>query len=290
MAQPARFVAVITGCSQGLGLHAAAELAAADPTIDIVLACRNLDSAKAAVETIIAKHPAVDPSRLVVLDAALQLDDIDSVRVFCKCRVTNRMYHIHPLSYRIIASALRAHLSERGQIIKILINNAGVGGMPVLKPTRQGFDTIFATNHLGHFLLTLLLLPSSVAAVVPSTLGDDAPHLRIVNVSSEVWPSALWQSALQASTFVPPCTGPRPGKQDAPPRPVRALACGRRRVRREARTRPPCRGRGRRLACIRRPSLRALQALQRLVHARARAAPVWGEPAASVGRVNGPWR
>lgn len=80
------------------------------------------------------------------------------------------------------ASALSSYLTARGQSINLIINNAGVGGMPALKPSRQGFDTIFATNHLGHFLLTLLLLPVTTAA----TPGEFHPPLRIINVSSEV--------------------------------------------------------------------------------------------------------
>ncbi len=56
----------------------------------------------------------------------------------------------------------------------ILPTPSGVGGSSTYSTNRAGHETIFSTNHLGHFLLTLLLLPA---------LGRGA---RIINVSSEV--------------------------------------------------------------------------------------------------------
>jgi NAD(P)-dependent dehydrogenase (short-subunit alcohol dehydrogenase family) len=55
--------------------------------------------------------------------------------------------------------------------IDVLINNAGVMATPFGR-TKNGFETQFGTNHLGHFLFTRKLLPA---------IGDDA---RIVNVTS----------------------------------------------------------------------------------------------------------
>ncbi len=47
---------------------------------------------------------------------------------------------------------------EREEKIDILVNNAGVMICPQWK-TEDGFDMQFGTNHLGHFLLTEMLLP-----------------------------------------------------------------------------------------------------------------------------------
>ena len=57
--------------------------------------------------------------------------------------------------------------------IDILINNAGIMACPYLK-TEDGFEMQFGVNHLGHFLLTNLLLDRLKAA----------PAARIVNVSA----------------------------------------------------------------------------------------------------------
>ncbi|MFO0625294.1 MAG: SDR family oxidoreductase [Polyangiales bacterium] len=60
----------------------------------------------------------------------------------------------------------------RGEALHVLINNAGVAGVRGLSP--DGFQLTFATNHLGPFLLTNLLLPRLQAQ----------PGSRIVNVAS----------------------------------------------------------------------------------------------------------
>ncbi|WP_202386959.1 SDR family NAD(P)-dependent oxidoreductase [Qipengyuania algicida] len=63
--------------------------------------------------------------------------------------------------------------TERFERIDILINNAGVMAAP-LGRTADGFETQFGTNHLGHFLLTNLLMP----------LVENGSAQRIVNLSS----------------------------------------------------------------------------------------------------------
>lgn len=60
-----------------------------------------------------------------------------------------------------------------GRALDVLMNNAGMAGQRGL--SKDGFELTFATNHLGHFLLTEKLLP----------LLKAAPQGRIVNVASE---------------------------------------------------------------------------------------------------------
>merc|ERR1711892_1435831 len=73
-------------------------------------------------------------------------------------------------SVREVAEQLGNSLEK----IDILINNAGIMACPEMR-TKEGFEMQFGTNHLGHFLLTNLLMP---------LIKKAAPGARIVNVSS----------------------------------------------------------------------------------------------------------
>lgn len=146
-------VVVVTGATHGLGLHCCRTLARR-PDTTLVLACRNVIAARLVAGELSA---LATPERIVVLDEPCDLASLASTRAYCV--------------------ALRRWLGPRS--IDVLINNAGVGGFPGLKLTADGFETIFQTNHLGHFLLTVLLLPA-----LASRGG------RIVNVSSEVHDAA----------------------------------------------------------------------------------------------------
>lgn len=64
--------------------------------------------------------------------------------------------------------------------IDILINNAGVMNIPERTVATDGIEMQFATNHVGHFLFTNLILPKIKAAAAASPPGST----RIVNLSS----------------------------------------------------------------------------------------------------------
>ncbi|WP_308424389.1 SDR family NAD(P)-dependent oxidoreductase [Microbispora bryophytorum] len=69
--------------------------------------------------------------------------------------------------------AFAARYLDSGSPLHILINGAGIMGGPLVRDTR-GYESHFATNHLGHFQLTLALLPALRAA----------HGARVVNVTS----------------------------------------------------------------------------------------------------------
>jgi NAD(P)-dependent dehydrogenase (short-subunit alcohol dehydrogenase family) len=138
--------AVVTGATTGIGLETARALAAAGATV--VLTARDATKGATARATIAERVPEAErDGRLDV--GVLELGSLASVREFA------------------------AWCNGRHPALHLLINNAGVMMTPFGR-TADGFETQFGTNHLGHFLLTNLLLPSLVAA---------APA-RIVNVSS----------------------------------------------------------------------------------------------------------
>jgi NAD(P)-dependent dehydrogenase (short-subunit alcohol dehydrogenase family) len=134
--------AVVTGANTGLGFQTAKVLAQHGATV--VLACRNPDKAAAAAATIGAAAPTATVSTLQ-LDLASQA------------------------SVRRAADQLRTDHRR----IDLLINNAG-GTMPRHRLTEDGYELTLATNHLGPFALTGLLLDRLVAV----------PGSRIVTVSS----------------------------------------------------------------------------------------------------------
>jgi NAD(P)-dependent dehydrogenase (short-subunit alcohol dehydrogenase family) len=71
---------------------------------------------------------------------------------------------------------LAGKVVRRADGLDVLVNNAGVMAVPVRQVTAQGFELQFGTNHLGHFALTMRLLPV--------LLGR--PGSRVVTVSSIV--------------------------------------------------------------------------------------------------------
>jgi len=70
-----------------------------------------------------------------------------------------------------VRRAAEAYLAS-GQPIDVLVNNAGIAGTRAL--SKDGFDLTYATNHIGPFLLTSLLLPRL----------RESPQGRVVNVAS----------------------------------------------------------------------------------------------------------
>jgi NAD(P)-dependent dehydrogenase (short-subunit alcohol dehydrogenase family) len=135
-------VAIVTGSSTGLGAETARALAAAGA--HVVLAARNRERTEAVAESIRANVAGAD-----VEFGSLDLTSLDSVRAF--------------------AAWYRAEHDD----LNLLVNNAGVMYTP-FEHTAEGFELHFGTNHLGHFLLTCLLVPELLAG---------APS-RVVNLSS----------------------------------------------------------------------------------------------------------
>lgn len=128
--------AVVTGGNSGIGAEVARELAVHGARV--VIACRDLARGDETARKI--GSPAVE---VVELDLA----SMKSVRT----------------------------LAERWSgPLDLLINNAGVMAPPKRLYTEDGFELQFGTNHLGHFVLTGLLLPALL----------DAPAPRVVTVAS----------------------------------------------------------------------------------------------------------
>jgi len=142
---------VVTGANSGLGRSTAWELARAGATV--VIAARNTDKGEEAAERIRQDVPEAE-LRVQQLDLA----DLGSVRSFAEGLEHDR--------------------------VDVLINNAGVMAPP-RRLTKDGFESQFGTNHLGHFALTGRLLPRLLAAPAPRvvTLSSGAHRFGRINFS-----------------------------------------------------------------------------------------------------------
>ncbi|XP_036062400.1 retinol dehydrogenase 11 [Onychomys torridus] len=135
-------VVIVTGANTGIGKETAKDLAQRGARV--YLACRDVQKGEQ-----VASEIQATTGNKQVLVRKLDLADTKSIRAFAKDFLAEEK-HLH-----------------------ILINNAGVMMCPYSK-TADGFEMHIGVNHLGHFLLTHLLLEK---------LKESAPS-RVVNVSS----------------------------------------------------------------------------------------------------------
>ena len=138
-------VVVITGATSGIGLETARALSATGATL--LLTARDVKKAETALQGILEK-------------GRVSLVEMDNN------------------SFASIQAAAATILRATSKQVNILINNAGVMGIPKLQLTEDGQEVHFATNYLSEFLLFQLLKPALLASATP------AFHSRVVNVSS----------------------------------------------------------------------------------------------------------
>ncbi|HEY8152987.1 MAG TPA: SDR family NAD(P)-dependent oxidoreductase [Myxococcota bacterium] len=143
-------VVLVTGGNSGIGFECARELARRGSRV--LIASRNQEASEQAVRRIARESGEGSASAL-----ALDLGSLASVRAFAK------------------------EIEARDLPITALVCNAGLQMNTGPKLTPDGFESTFAVNHLGHFLLTHLLL---------SRLLANAPA-RILVVASGVHDPAM---------------------------------------------------------------------------------------------------
>ncbi|KAK6130075.1 hypothetical protein DH2020_036202 [Rehmannia glutinosa] len=139
--------AIVTGASSGIGTETTRVLALCG--VHVIMAVRNVDIGKKVKETIIKEIPE---AKIDVME--LDLGSFASVRKFA------------------------SEYNSSSLPLNLLINNAGVMAPPFML-SQDNIELQFATNHLGHFLLTNLLLDT-----MKNTARESQKEGRIVNVSS----------------------------------------------------------------------------------------------------------
>ncbi|GKU89289.1 hypothetical protein SLEP1_g3446 [Rubroshorea leprosula] len=143
------FVAtVIIGASSGIGTETARVLAMRG--VHVIMGVRTMAAGLDVKEAIVKEIPS---AKVDVME--LDLSSLESVRKFA------------------------SEYNSSGRPVNLLINNAGIMATP-FKLSKDNIELQFATNHLGHFLLTNLLLDT-----MKKTARDSKREGRIVILSSE---------------------------------------------------------------------------------------------------------
>ena len=137
-----RKIALVTGANGGIGSEITKGLL--KNNFHVVMACRNTANGDKVKEQILAELPG---SKLEVM--AIDLSSLDAVKTFAR------------------------EFRSKFQHLNLLINNAGVL-FNTPKLNQDNVEMQFATNHLGHFLLTSLLID----------LMPDSTSSRVVSLSS----------------------------------------------------------------------------------------------------------
>jgi NAD(P)-dependent dehydrogenase (short-subunit alcohol dehydrogenase family) len=158
--------AIVTGGYSGLGLETVKALAGAGT--NVVVPARRPDHAAAMLEGVDAEVDALD------------LADLDSVRAFAE------------------------RFLDSGRSLDIQINNAAVMACPEAR-VGPGWELQFATNHLGHFVLTNLLWPAlrqdgGARVIALTSTGHKITGIHFDDINFETTPYDKWVAYGQAKT------------------------------------------------------------------------------------------
>ena len=157
--------AVVTGGSAGIGLETTRALSSAG--VRVIVPARDLEKARAAVGTLATVEP-------------MELTDPPSIAAFAD------------------------RFLKTGQPLDLLINNAGVMATPLSRPARN-IESQFATNHVGHFELTVRLWPALRKAQAPrlvslSSLGHRRAPVDFNDWNFEHKPYDRWEAYGQSKS------------------------------------------------------------------------------------------
>ncbi|MGV0793579.1 oxidoreductase [Mycolicibacterium sp. XJ1819] len=179
---------IVTGANSGLGLITARELARVGA--HTILAVRNTAKGEEAAATM------TGPGFGEVEVRELDLQDLASVRAF----------------------------AEGVDSVDVLVNNAGIMAVPYAL-TVDGFESQIGTNHLGHFALTNLLLPTLTDRVV--TVSSQMHIFGWVSLKDLNWksrPYSAWLAYGQSKLANLMFTSELQRKLDAAGSPLKSLA------------------------------------------------------------------
>ncbi|KAG8223906.1 hypothetical protein J437_LFUL001986 [Ladona fulva] len=157
-------LAIITGCNTGIGKETAKDFVKRG--CRVIMACRDLEKANAAAKEVMEAAKEIDGN-------GMKPEIVENTPVVEKPKV--EVYHLDLTSLDSVRQFAQKILATESEI-NLLINNAGEEGIMACPQgkTKDGHELQLGVNHLGHFLLTCLLINRICASREP----------RIVNVSS----------------------------------------------------------------------------------------------------------
>lgn len=158
----AGYTTIVTGANTGLGKETAGALASLGGRV--IFACRDARKGQEAMEEMQKVYPGISGNSTPM---AVDLSSLKSIQSFAK-------------EFR------EQRAKESWPPLRCLVLNAGVFAMGPVGQSADGYDMSFAVNHLGHFLLTRLLLPELRAA----------RSSRVVVLASEAHSGSLLTDAL----------------------------------------------------------------------------------------------
>jgi NAD(P)-dependent dehydrogenase (short-subunit alcohol dehydrogenase family) len=164
--------ALITGANRGLGFATAGDLAKLG--FNVYLTARDANSGEAAAARIRAAQPRAQVQHLI-----LDLTSFASIRACAEA------------------------FNQQSPSLDLLVLNAGLMAPqpnPVL--TGEGFELTFATNHIGHFLLTHLLL-DAVKAAAPSRIVVVSSAMHRKGLGMGPGPDFDWDNLKAEKSFHP---------------------------------------------------------------------------------------
>jgi NAD(P)-dependent dehydrogenase (short-subunit alcohol dehydrogenase family) len=162
-------VIIVTGASNGIGVETARVLMLQG--VHVIFAVRNVNKGEMVAKQIKDTEGAKIPSQGKATVMACDLSSLRSVKSFAQA---------------FFATGLPLHQ---------IINNAGIMVIPEFTLTEDGFEKQWGVDHLGHFLLTELLLPKL------QETGTVLSPARIINLGSTAHYTA---NSLEPSRDLPP--------------------------------------------------------------------------------------
>ncbi|KAH8602359.1 hypothetical protein B0O99DRAFT_648139 [Bisporella sp. PMI_857] len=150
-------VIFITGGNAGLGKETILQISKHNPA-HIYLSARTQSKAESAIESI--KSTFSDPNECPPI-------------TFIECDLS---------SLPSVVSAAKEFLSKEKRLDRLFLN-AGVMGIPA-EVTGQGYEVHFGTNHMGHALLTKLLLPTLLRTAEEGNDQGQKNDVRVISLTS----------------------------------------------------------------------------------------------------------